>query len=214
VKKSLAKPGSPAELVSELMHHGVKGQRWGIRRDRSTGSGGGGKPSRFKSAARAVGRAADDVTFEVGKKNPDIQHQIAATASERLVKNLPSIKARHGDYGKLSNRVKKPFSKEAKAYRADVKKTYLRHLENVANETTNVRGTRRYTLKEQGKPNTSSYFWNLSTEAVTHAAAGTFRVQPVFDNEGYIINIKVIKDDMAQTMDKGANFLFHMGFDI
>jgi hypothetical protein len=36
VKKSLAKPGSPAELVSELMRHDVKGQSLDIRRDRST----------------------------------------------------------------------------------------------------------------------------------------------------------------------------------
>jgi threonine aldolase len=141
--------------------------------------------------------------------------EIATKASERLIKSLPRIKAKHGEYGKLRNRARHPFAPEAKAYREDVKKTYLRHLEKSANELTNRRGTKQYTLKENGKPNTSQYYWNVSTQDIKHVAAdGSFRVRPIFDDEGWIVDLKFVDDDMAQTMDRGLDFLIHMGVQI
>jgi hypothetical protein len=209
------KPGSPEEV---LAHVGVKGMRWGVRRSADSTSSGSGKAARVgqrvKSAGRRAGHAIDTAMFEVKAQDSATHQKIVQEASTRLVKSLPHFKAKHGEYGKLRNRVKHPFSPEAKAYRADVKKSYLKHLEKSANSMTNRAGTVRYTLKENGKPNTSQYFWKLSTEPVKHAADGTFTVRPIFDDEGWIIDLEIINDEMAQTMDLGRNFMFHMGIEV
>ena len=209
---SVEKPGSPADI---LKHHGTKGMHWGIRTGGES-SGGGVRSrvgrSKVGRATKATGRGLDNTLFEFGAHSQHVQHAIMSSANKKLKGDLPDIKANHGAYGKLSNRAKKPFSPEAKAYRADVKKAYLKHLETSANELTNIRGTRRYTLKESGEPNTSQYFWKLKTEAVAHAASdGSFTVRPIFDSEGYIIDLQIVNSDMAQTMDRGFKFLIHMG---
>lgn len=234
MKVSVEKPGSPGDI---LEHVGVKGMKWGVRKAVDTAIGtktAGRKPSSYKKskgpssvsragsavartaarAGRRVGRAIDDAIFIAGSQSSRVQEQIAAEATSKLVKSLPSIKARHGDYAKLSNRIKRPFSKEAKAYRADVKKTYLKHLESSANAFTNTRGTLRYTLKENGQPNTSSYFWNVAVEQVEHVAAREIKVRPIFDDEGWIVDFEIIDDEMEQTMDRGVDFLIHMGIKV
>ena len=215
---SVEKPGTPSELV----HHGIKGMHWGVRRESASGGGGGGSKGGKGSAVRSktkrigtgLGKHVDNVLFEMGTQHA--HEAIVNKASDRLVKSLPRIKAKHGEYGKLRNRARHPFSPEAKAYRADVKKSYLKHLETSANEITNMRGTRQYTLKEHGKPNTSQYFWEVSTQAVKHATDGTLttKVRPIFDAEGWIIDIKRVEDNMAQTMELGLNSLIHMGFEV
>ena len=247
---SVEKPGTPAELV----HHGVKGMRWGIRKEarisgkaaetaaktkaRAAGRGridawGAGQRAnraeqqRFirKAATESLqgpgklkklGRFAADVDFELGKRNANISMQIGARARDATKNELPGIKAKHGDYAKLRNRAKNPFSKEAKAYRADVKKAYLKNLEKEANSWKSLSGTRRYTLKDDGEPNTSKYFWKLDTELAHSLVQGTFTVQPIFDDEGYIVDFEIVptEADLKLTMEFGANFLMHMGLEV
>jgi hypothetical protein len=205
---SVEKPGSPSEI---LEHVGVKGMKWGVRKATSTSSGGG----RAKRVGQAVKRHAGERAFALKSQSARTHDKIIDNANERFMRDLPRIKARHGEYSKLSNRVKKPFSKEAKAYRADVKNTYLRHLEKSANEITNESGTLEYTLSEGGKPNTSAYFWQVRTRRrAQHADTGSFKVRPIFDSEGWIVNLEIIKDEIAQTMLMGAAFLIHIGIDV
>src|SRR5580765_368307 len=208
MKVSIEKPGTPGELV----HHGIKGMKWGVRREQA-GSGARKAGSVAKKVGKGLGKAADNTFFELTKDSTAVTNSIADKAGKKLRGDLPGIKAKHGAYGKVRNRAKKPFSKEAKAYRADVKTAYLKHLESSANELTNIRGTRQYTLKEKGKPNTSQYLWQVSTQPIAHAAdgVGTFTVRPIFDDEGYIIDVEMVDTSMAQTMELGADFLQHMG---
>ena len=204
---SVEKPGTPEDLV----HFGTKGMKWGVRKQASSAGRTAGRGA--KSVGRALGRAADDVSFELMKGTTQVSSHITDKATDRMIRSLPRIKAKHGDYGKLKNRAKRPFSKEARAYRADVKKTYLKHLEKSANEMTNVRGTRQYTLKERGKPNTSKYYWDVSTQPIQHAADDPFAfvAHPIFDDEGWIVDIEIVGDGMAQMVDLGRDFLAHQG---
>lgn len=201
------KPGSPEEM---LEHFGVKGMRWGHRKAQTSGSSNG-VGRKASSALKKTGGVLDDVAFEVSKKSDWVSNHITERATEKLRAELPSIKARHGAYGKLRNRVRHPFSPEAKAYRNDVKQSYLKHLESSANELTNLRGTRQYTLTESGKPNTSQYLWEVSTREVKHAAADSVKVRPIFDSEGWIVDLEYIANDMAQTAELGVQFLTHHG---
>ncbi len=206
--------------VEFLNHHGVKGMRWGVRKSdvggaaKAVGKGAG-------AVAKVVGKGADNTLFELNASTASTHRSIVNHATDQLIAHdLPALKAKHPTGGKLRNRLKKPLSAEARAYRKDVKAAYIKRLEESANAHTNFSGSRRYTLKEFGQPNTKKYYWNVSTETNPNRAkhadtpdTTTFEIKmhPVFDEDGYITALEVVSDDMAQTADLGAAFLAHAG---
>ena len=215
--------------MSELEHFGVKGMRWGVRKE-DVASGAKAVGRGAKSAGRGIGKAvsatarfAGDVSFENRAADGRAREAIVHAAHKPYKKqDLPAVKARHGDYGKLKNRAKKPFSKEARAYRKDARETYVKRLESTANSMKNVSGDREYTIRERGIElpasggglPTSKYFWDVSTRKVEHAVTDDFtRLEVIFDDEGYITDLKQveIEGSMAQTAALGAEFLAHCG---
>ena len=202
------------ELGAEfIQHHGVLGMKWGVRKERLQGG--------LRKTAKGIGRAGGAVSrgvgavlkeaelaqFRAAAHNPELHRKIAEEASTNFVKNsVPALKKKHGPS------ILKPFSPESKAYRKDAKVAYLGHLERAANKHTNTFGTHRYTLKEKGKPNTSSYFWNVHTEQVVHAIeGGSHTCQPIFDSNGYITDLKTTYPSMTQSAIGEEFVLAHFG---
>lgn len=214
--------------MSDIEHHGTKGMRWGVRKadvasgaksvGRATASGAG----KVNRAAGKLHRFGQDVRFESHAESGHADVLVANAAHKPYKKvDLPAVKARHGDYGKLKNRAKKPFSKEAKAYRKDAADTYVKRLETTANGMKNVSGTRQYTVRErgidlpsQGGKLPSKYYWTVTSREIKHADGNAFmRLELVIDSEGYITDLKQVplEDSMAQTMALGEDFLEHYG---
>lgn len=184
----------------DLEHHGVKGMRWGVRK-----------------AGDAAFRAAPHAPIT----NQLVHNAIAGQARRDTRKELSGIKAKHPEYSKLTDRVTKPLSSEARAYRKDVKAAYVKNVESVANSLKNASGTRQFTttkqftLKEKGAPNTSKYYWTVKSRNIEHADDDIeFDVHVLFDDDGYIVDFD--QDDqpseLAQSAaEDGAEFLVYAG---
>jgi 2'-5' RNA ligase len=217
---------------SDIEHHGVKGMRWGVRKEqvgsgaKAVGNAAKSTGGKVGSAAKATSRFVQDVNFESRTTTNDSggskarELVIGAAQKPFRKEDLPAVKARHGDYGKLTNRAKKPFSKEAKAYRKDARETYIKRLESTANSMTNASGNRQYTIRERsidlpsqgGALPTSKHFWDVSARDIAHADATDFTtLEVIMDEEGWITDLNKVEDAMAQTADLGATFLAHHG---
>lgn len=80
-------------MYEELYHHGVKGMKWGVRRDRNNTSvgttGGSNKKSvdyDYKSAKKQVDAAEKIVSTAKGKRNENIKRQTNAKIKSDLSK--------------------------------------------------------------------------------------------------------------------------------
>lgn len=211
-----------------LEHFGVKGMRWGVRKEdvasgaRAAGSAAKAAGGGVAKAAGAVVRFAGDVQFENKVADGRAREAVVNGAYKPFKKeDLPAVKSRHGDYGKLKNRAKKPFSKEARAYRKDAKETYIKRLESTANSMKNLSGNREYTIRERGIDQPaeggalpkSKLFWDVSARNVKHALEDDFTRLEVVMEDGYITDLKPveIENSMAQTVELGEAFLMHYG---
>ena len=215
--------------VSDIQHFGVKGMKWGVRKEdvvsgaKAAGSVATRAGGKVGKAASATSRFVKDVQFESRATEGKAREAVISAAHVDFKKqDLPAVKARHGDYGKLTNRAKKPFSPEARAYRKDAKETYIKRLETTANSMKNATGDRQYTIRERGIDQPaeggalprSKYQWEVSARNVKHAAEDDFTLLDVLmDDEGYITGLRKVEntDAMAHTINLGTEFLSHYG---
>jgi hypothetical protein len=187
-----------------IRHHGVKGQKWGVRKKRGP----------VGRAAVSTLKVADNVLFVTGTQSQTVHNGIQRRAHKAFKQNeLPALKKKHGKAAKL---IKNPLSAEAAAYRKDAKAAYVKQLEIAANNTRNFQGNLQYTMKKEGgKPNTRKYYWALHVKQVKHAATDTgdfdFRVHPVFDADGFIVDIEDTASMAQDAVDKGEEFISHFG---
>lgn len=221
--------------VEFLEHYGVKGMRWGVRNEtvsgaaKTVGSG-------AKTAAKGVGKAAvstakfvGDVNFENRVENGRAREAVISNANKEFHKtDLPAIKAKpeHQKAAKLKNRLLNPRDPGTKAYRKEVRETYINRLESTANSMKNPSGNREYTIRERGIDlparggalPTSKYFWDVSARDVKHTADEVLaldytRLEVEMDDDGWITGVKFATEDetLEQTTDLGAAFLSHYG---
>jgi hypothetical protein len=220
-----------------LEHYGVKGMRWGVRNE--PGTAGGAKDVAKKiggGVKKGVGGAvklAGDISFENQALDGRAREQISNMAHKEFkATDLPAIKAKpeHQQAAKLKNRLRHPLDPGTRAYRKDVRETYIKRLETTANSLTNFSGDRQFTIRERGieLPSqggdlpSSKYFWEVSTRPVqhsdieaelVHAKSEHFEfVELVMDDDGWITDIRPAKEeDLAQTAGRGEEFLAHLG---
>lgn len=211
--------------MEALEHYGTKGMRWGVRKEHVEKAAES-SPSRVGKAVRDVGRFAGDVHFEArtAPRKNEKGEDVDSVAREMVIdkghanfrkEDLPALKSRHPNAG-FKKRLLKPLSKEARAYRADAKTTYIARLEKTANEMKNASGTREYTIRERGGDlPQSKYYWEVSSRQARHAAGNDFTLLEVaMDEDGYITGLKKVpnSDSMAQTVDIGSEFVLeHFG---
>ena len=198
--------------MSDIQHFGTKGMKWGVRK--------------AAGAAKATSRFVKDVNFESRVDNGKAREMVMGAADKDFrSKDLPAIKAKpeHQTASKLKNRLRNPLDSGTKAYRKEVRETYVKRLETTANSMKNASGDREYTIRERGVelPSgggnlpSSKYFWEVSSRKVQHAdgEADFTLLEVLMDDDGFITGTKMvpIEDSMAQTTDLGAEFLAHIG---
>lgn len=181
---------------AEVSHQGVKGMKWGVR-----------KVDQLYGKAE---RAAGDRNFKRRANTADTAVGLVREARTGLAKDLPEINARHKDLAKTGgkNQYLTTLSRipAQKAYKKDIQDAFLKHLNAAADAKTNPSGTKKYTIEAK-----SATRWKVKLVDVAHADISDFEVEPVFDSDGFIIDVKLVEDTMTQTVELGADFVEHYG---
>jgi hypothetical protein len=178
-------------------HHGVKGMKWGVRRDR------GHEGERAK-------------TRKIAKEDKRFEKKAATTATWINLHNRAADLANHGDIDRINNKPQyknKDFSKDSplrRQYYNEHQQAYIKRLRQAAQEAgTNASGTRELKIVTDSDGN-----WGVQVVDVKHDAFdeldGTI-IQVTYDSTGHITKIGAPKKSMAQTAIEGAEFLEHFG---
>jgi len=163
----------PDNVDDILAHYGVKGMRWGVRKD----NGHEGERAKTKKIEKL------DKKFE--KNSQSYKTTIA-------IHNRAADLANKNDVDRINN---KPEYKDAdftrntplrQQYYAEQKKAYIDRLVQAADEMgTNASGTRKYRIIEGADGS-----WDVFTDEVKHADEPEMRVLPQYE-EGRITSLKV-----------------------
>lgn len=184
-----------------LAHHGVKGQKWGVRKDR----GHEGDTASTRKIAR-LDKKFEKKTQQGTLRNDLLTIKIHDRAAADYNKNsLNQI----NNKPKYKNQDFLQPSKLRTQYYAEHQAAFAKALDNAAKSLgTNASGTKRYAV---GVADDGS--WSVTTVDVQHADAQTpdFKVWPKYDAKGYIIGIGMKPTDMKQGEAIIDAFLAHTG---
>lgn len=165
------------ELGTEFLEHfGVKGMRWGVRKEQVSGAARSGAKKAgdvagpvakkvgdivgpaAKTAASKAGPPAKKAATAVGDRHfksqanssRNVTHLIREATNRTRNEDLPKINAKYQGKTKTSGRLKVSPNRlndtQQKAYREEVKAAYVKHLNDAANQTTSGSGNYRYEI--------------------------------------------------------------------
>lgn len=220
---------STSERVEEfLTHFGVKGMKWGVRNDRTSTSG---ALSGLSGAPELRKDERWQRKIRGNTYNP--RYTFASKANVKLMnKALKSMKSDVDTLNKKPEYQSKQAKKEIKRYmkrrkqgwppdtpitkKYDFEHTGIlsKHLRSNFEKQTSPSGkweTSLWVSKSRGR-DYSFTVWYKKNDGVKHAADDSdlvFRLRPIFDDEGYIVDYELLEDDMTQS--SVDEFLEHFG---
>ena len=203
-------------VENHLEHYGKKGMRWGTR------SGGTTKSEKAdakleKADAKWQQKRSKRATLSVSSTRNK-------AVSKEAVKNMgPDVKKLNKDPRFNTREAKKAIKKEknyfdakdpiARAYNKEVSDIYMKHVKAAAKKQLQTSPSGKF--KE--KLTIGKNWWTVEvkpTDSLMQASNSdlsiSFRVRPVFDEDGYIIDFEVLEDELMQS-DSLGNYLEHYG---
>lgn len=193
VSMSQVQPNAVEEFFE---HQGVKGMKWGVRKDR----GHEGEQAKTRKIARL------DKRFTRGRGTLGTAIKLHNRAAELTNKNDVERINNKPQYKGQDFRRDTPLRKK---YYKEHQDAFLKNLETAAKEHgTNASGTQRYTIVEMGNG-----AWDVAIRDVKHAneAGGErFVVTVVYDKQGHVVSIEPSKAT-AEHSDETSAFLSHFG---
>jgi hypothetical protein len=189
---------SDEEIIEEFLeHHGVKGMKWGVRKDQGH-EGERAKTKAIEKADRKFEKKANTVSTFI-----DLHNRAAQLSNSRdvdRINNKPQYK--DADFTEDSPLRRKYYKEHADSY--------LKNLNQAAREKgTNASGTRQYKINVN--PDGT---WHVTTASVEHAAntPDSFTVYPKYDAKGCIQKIHMSPDSVHHMdEDDDDEFLEHHG---
>lgn len=186
--------GSETALSSFLEHHGVKGMKWGVRKDAGH-EGEGAKTSKIASLDKKFDKNASSskLTLELYNKAADAYN----SKDIERINNKPQYK---GQNFLRDSPLRQKYYKEHQ-------QAFIDQLQKAADaKGTNASGTKKYHIFDGGDGS-----WDITSGDVKHADDGSFKVQVVCDASGMITGIKPAPSSVAQSAISAEDFLAHHG---
>jgi len=179
-----------------LEHHGVKGMKWGVRRNLQ------------ERRTRLADKGFETKTTSFGK-----WVEVHNAAADHFNSHIGAINDKHDKLGHDFS--KEPFeypdhwSPAYKQYNKEVADLSRQSLEHAVSQMpTNRSGTRKVKLNyDENNPGQ----WHLTTEAIQHAATIDVIVTPTRNTSGRIVSVEFQTNDMAQGFLAIGQILEHHG---
>lgn len=183
----------PDPVDAVLKHHGVKGMKWGVRKDKGHEG----------ESAKKTKIAKLDRKFEKDSQSYKTVFKVYDAAAEKMnredgprINNKPKYK--NADFSRDS-----PLRQK---YYKEWQDTMLDNLEKAANDLgTNASGTR-----QMGIVHAADGGWDIVSRDVKHADTVTAHVKVTYDDNGHILSVAV-EDPELEHLDPVEAVLVHYG---
>lgn len=179
-----------------LEHVGVKGMKWGVRKDR------GHEGERAK-------------TKQINKLDQKFERKTQSMSTWIDLHNSAARRSNEFDIDRINNKAvykDMDFNRESplrRKYMAEHEAAYLKNLDKAAADMgTNASGTKKYAISTDADGN-----WGVYLSDVKHAEGlveePNFTVKLSFDKLGHIVKLEVV--ELIHGLDLASNFLAHYG---
>lgn len=181
------------QVVDDILeHHGVKGQKWGIRRFRES-------------------RAERKFVSQVKQPRKNINLHIRlhnATGDAMNNVHIPRINSKP-EYVKAANegRLRNEWDPVTQKYTAE----YMQAYEDELNKEAAKLGTSPSGQQYYAKLNDDFLGFSVGLKKVKHADSESFKIEFVKDKQGRIIGFKLVEDSLTQSALIVNDFLAHHG---